>query len=77
MMLDIAAAREAFRDEIIYDIGLIRTKWNIADGVTKQTSQVSLREVLSTGKLNLISEQCIIRMNFASVNTQMAGNVDG
>ena len=39
MMLDIAAAREGFRDEGISDIGFVRSANNIVDGLTKPMQQ--------------------------------------
>eukprot|EP00171_Calliarthron_tuberculosum_P023641 IDg23641t1 len=35
-MLDIAAAREGFRDKVISDIGFVRSSSNLADGLTKK-----------------------------------------
>ena len=35
-MLDIATAREGFRDKVISDIGFVHTGQNIALGLTKQ-----------------------------------------
>lgn len=60
-MLDIAAAREGFRDRLISDIGLVRSGNNIADGLTKGMSQVALRHAVSTGYLHANPEQGIIR----------------
>eukprot|EP00171_Calliarthron_tuberculosum_P022145 IDg22145t1 len=40
-MLEIAAAREGFRDRTINDIGFVRSKHNIADGLTKPMSQAA------------------------------------
>ena len=34
-MLDIAATREVFRDNVILDVGFVRTSQNIADGLRK------------------------------------------
>ena len=61
MILDIAAAREGFRDKVISDIGLIRSRKNLADILTKPMNQAMLREVLSTGNLSVEPEQWIIR----------------
>lgn len=61
MMLDIAAAREAFRDKTISDIGFVRSSHNIADGLTKAMSQASIRQVIATGHLSIMPEQWIIR----------------
>eukprot|EP00171_Calliarthron_tuberculosum_P016586 IDg16586t1 len=61
MMLDIAAAREGFRDKTISDIGFVRSASNLADGLTKPMSQAALQSVVSTGVLSLAPEQWIIR----------------
>eukprot|EP00171_Calliarthron_tuberculosum_P022337 IDg22337t1 len=61
MMLDIAAAREGFRDKTISDIGFVRSASNLADGLTKPMSQAALQSVVSTGVLSLTPEQRIIR----------------
>ena len=42
IMLDIAAAREGFRDKLISDIEFVRSNANIADGLTKPMSQAAL-----------------------------------
>ena len=56
-MLDIAAAREGFRDKVISDIGFVRSSLNIANGLTKAMQQRSLQQVLMTGWLDLKPEQ--------------------
>lgn len=61
MMLDIAAAREGFRDKIISGIGFIRSSTNVADGLTKRMAQASLRTVIATGQLHIYPEQWIVR----------------
>ena len=42
MMLDIAAPREGFGDNVIADIGFVRCSDNIVDGRTKVMSQALL-----------------------------------
>ena len=61
LMLDVAAAREGFRDKVISDIGFVRTNHNLADGLTKSTSQAAIQRVLSSGKIGINVEQWIIR----------------
>lgn len=61
MMLDIGAAREAFRDKIISDIGFVRSHLNIADGLTKPMCQSLLRDTISTRYLDVQPEQWIVR----------------
>lgn len=46
LMLEIGAAREAFRKQQIFDIDLIQAGDNSADGLSKRTSQTSLRMAL-------------------------------
>jgi len=61
MMLDIAAAREGFRDRVISDIGFVRSTHNLADGLTKPMQQAALQAVLKSGRLTTHAEQWIIR----------------
>lgn len=60
-MLDIAAAREAFQDQTISNIGFVRSSKNIADGLTKPMQQATLRDAVSEGVLSVEPEQWIIR----------------
>ena len=60
-MLDIAAAREGFRDKLISDIGFVRSSMNLADGLTKSMNQARLREVITSGHLDISPELWIIR----------------
>lgn len=50
-MLDIAAAREGFKDKTISGIGFDRSAGSIADAFTKDMNQALLRKLLSTGYL--------------------------
>jgi len=61
MMLDIAAAREGFRDHVISDIGFVRSAHNLADGLTKPMQQAALQRVIRSGRLTTQAEQWIIR----------------
>lgn len=61
LMLDIAAAREGFRDKVISDIGFVRSSKNVADGLTKAMSQAMLQTVIVTRRLDIQPEQWIIR----------------
>ena len=60
-MLDIAAAREGFKEKVISDIGFVRSSRNLADGLTKAMSQAALRQVVKSGFLEVRPEQWIIR----------------
>lgn len=61
MMLDIAAAREVFRDRIISDTFFVRSSNNLANGLTKSMQQAALQLALRTGKIYARPEQWIIR----------------
>lgn len=45
-MVDIAASREAFRDNIILNIGIVRKSNIIADGLRKKMNQSAPRKLL-------------------------------
>lgn len=60
-MLDVAAAREGFRDRVISDIGFVRSSQNVADDLTKDMSQAVLQRIIETATLHLHPEQWIIR----------------
>lgn len=55
LMLDIAVPRELFRDKAISDIRFIRSSTNIANGLFKQISQAVLRNVVISGRLDVVS----------------------
>ena len=61
IMLDIAAAREGFRDHVISDIGFVRSNHNLADGLTKHMSQASLIQAMRSCHVDINPEQWIIR----------------
>ena len=60
-MLDIAAARQGFKNKVISDIGFVRSSKNVADGLTKPMSQAMLHEILHTGTIQVSPEQWIVR----------------
>ena len=60
MMLEIAAAREGFRNKVISDIGFVRSKSNFADGLKKSMSKATLRDILKNGNLVIKFEEWII-----------------
>lgn len=60
-MLDLAAAREGFREKVISEIGFARSNYNLAAGLTKSMAQSSLREAVSFGSLTATPEQWFIR----------------
>lgn len=61
LVIDIAAAREAFRDRLIFDIVFVHYSSNIVDGLTKEMSQAALQAVISSAKLDVNPEQWILR----------------
>lgn len=60
-ILDVAASQEAFQDRIISNIGFVLCEHNIADGLTKLISQAALRTSISSGKINPVIGQWILR----------------
>lgn len=60
MMLEIAAARQGFEDGTISGIGFVRSPSSIADGPINSMRQAVLRNVMTTGRLDVIREQWII-----------------
>lgn len=61
MMLDVAAAREGFRDKILSDMGFVRTNHNIADSLMKSMLQSLLQKILTEVRLSIELERWIIR----------------
>eukprot|EP00171_Calliarthron_tuberculosum_P006992 IDg6992t1 len=61
MMIDIAAAREAYKTREISNIGHVPSANNLADGLTKRMLQASLLKLLYTGKLTIEVTQWILR----------------
>jgi hypothetical protein len=59
LMVDIAAAREAYHEQIISNIGLIRSEFNIADGLTKAGPNEALSKFLVTHCLDHPIEQYV------------------
>lgn len=59
-MLDIAAARTAFKDKVIFDLGCVQRCKNIADGLTKSISQATLRQVMISDRLDMTPDLWII-----------------
>lgn len=74
MMLDIAAAREAFREKIITDIGLVRSQHNVADGLTKPLTEEFLRQMISSGRLRIAPAQWIICQGPSAVPSSLFGD---
>lgn len=62
LLLDMTAAKDAYKDEEISDIGLVRSGDNSADCLTKQMSQTFLKNTLA-GRLDVTLFQWIIRPN--------------
>ena len=60
-MLNIAAAREGFKNNTISDIGFVPSSNNMADWLTKQMNQAMLWEAINSGVLSIQPEQWIVR----------------
>lgn len=62
MMLEIAAEHGAFRDKMIYDIGIVRIFHELAVGIMKRMSHsFLLQSILHTVILKALPEQWLIR----------------
>lgn len=59
-MLDIAAAREGFRDKLISYAGFVRSSHNLADGLTNYMPQAALRSAILSDNRQAPPEQRII-----------------
>ena len=60
-MLDIHAARQAYKLHEISNIGFVKTNGNLADGLTKSNMQSALYSIMCTAKHEVEAEQWIIR----------------
>ena len=60
-MLDIYAARQAYKAKEISNIGFLRSSHNLSDGLTKRKKQTALYQLLKTEYHNPKLEQWIIR----------------
>lgn len=61
LMVDIASAREAYAENLISNVGLIRSEHNPADGLTKIDSNDALSRLLRRHRLDHPVEQYVIR----------------
>lgn len=61
LMLDVAAAREGFKTQDISNIGLVKSEHNVADGLTKEMTQATIRSILQLGMHKPKPVQWIIR----------------
>lgn len=60
-ILDIYTARQAFTDRIISNICLVRSEFNVTDGLAKKMYQNGIVNVLISGKIDPIYEKWVIR----------------
>lgn len=60
LMIDLRAVREAYQDRSISNIALIASEYNVADSMTKITSNDSLRKLLATFRISHQIRQYII-----------------
>lgn len=60
-MLDAASSREVFDNGDIFNIALVHSKNNLADGKTKIMSETALRTMLTKGTNSVQVVQAILR----------------
>jgi hypothetical protein len=60
LIVDVAAAREAYSNRTMINIGLIRTGYNPADGLTKVAPNEELLNLLKSGKTDHPIEQFFV-----------------
>jgi hypothetical protein len=53
LMIDVSATRQAYEHHEISDVGFIRTSNNPADALTKREYNAALKDILTTGRLDL------------------------
>jgi hypothetical protein len=61
LMVDVAAARQAYHNSIISNIGLIKSCYNPADGLTKVGCNPALAHLLRTHSIDHPVEQYVLR----------------
>lgn len=66
LMIYVAAAREAYQRNEIFNVGLVKSEHNVADGLTKLGPCAALDTVLRTGKDTNPVQQWIIRSPVSS-----------
>lgn len=68
LMIDISAVRQAYRKFEISQVGLVSTRHNPADGLTKVKGNGALEKMLSTEHDTCPVEQWIIRQHSSHEN---------
>jgi hypothetical protein len=66
LMIGIAAACEAYNDRTMCNIGLIRSEFNPADGLTKVSPNDALLKLLTRNKIDHPIEQFIVERDHDS-----------
>lgn len=61
LMIDIKAAREAYEDQEISDVGWVRGLHNPADGLTKPGKCEALEKIMDIGQLSVSVQQWVVR----------------
>ena len=59
-MVDTASIREAYKDRTMSNINLIRSEFNIADGLSKLSPNHALREMMLTNTIGHPIEQYVV-----------------
>jgi Reverse transcriptase (RNA-dependent DNA polymerase) len=73
LLIDLAVIRQSYRRFEVDNIGFIRTVYNIADPLTKNTTNVVMDKLLRTGKLSHPVDEFIVRdLNSDSLSLRSA-----
>ena len=60
-MLDISSTKQAYKAELVSNIGFARSSYNLADGLTKPRIQKALHDLITTGRHPVTAEEWIVR----------------
>jgi hypothetical protein len=71
LMLDLCAAREAYKNREIDNIALIRSEHNVADAMTKVSGNEALLKMLKSHRLNHAVVQHVVAPEILSASKAM------
>ncbi len=74
LMIDLQAARDAYKSHEIWEVGFIRGSNKPADGMTKPFKCTLLHDLLRTGKANFTIDQWVIRSIYTTVRSDIASS---
>ena len=60
-MPNVSATRQAYKAELISNIGFVQSSLNLADGLTKPRIEKALSDLITTGRHTTAVEQWIVR----------------